>query len=67
MQHYLFNRVGSGREEDSLPPPSHTFDIRVEKEVRQVYRGIQRILTAYKDEKKGPTFIAVQSSYGAFT
>ena len=32
--------------------------------MRHVYRDIQRLLTAYKDEKKGPTYIAVQSSLG---
>ena len=49
---------------DLLPDPGHTFEIRVEKDVRQVHRGIQRLLVAYKDEKRGPTFIAVQSPYG---
>lgn len=29
--------------------------------MRHVYRAIQRHLTAYKDEKRGPTLIAVQS------
>ena len=57
-------RVSGGYDAELLPPPGHTFDIRVEKEVRQVYRGIQRLLTAYKDEKRGPTFIAVQSPQG---
>ena len=51
------DRVG----EDDLPPAGHTFEIRVEKEVRQVHRALQRLLSAYKDEKRGPTFIAVQS------
>ena len=48
-----------------LPEPGHVFEIRVEKAVRHVYRDIQRLLTAYKDEKRGPTYIAVQSSRGA--
>ena len=47
-----------------LPPPNHTFEIRVEKDARQVHRGIQRLLSSYKDEKRGPTLIAVQSPMG---
>nr|KAG5708707.1 hypothetical protein BaRGS_034924 [Batillaria attramentaria] len=39
----------------------HTFDTKIEKDVRQVYRTVQRLLSVYKDEKRGPTFIAVQS------
>ena len=35
--------------------------IRVETDMRQVYRQIGRVLSAYKDERKGPTVIAVQS------
>ncbi|XP_077998858.1 DNA polymerase epsilon catalytic subunit A-like [Glandiceps talaboti] len=57
-------RVNKGDvDEDLIPPPDHTFEVRVEKDVRQVYRAINRLLVAYKDEKRGPTYIAVQSSY----
>lgn len=48
-------------EEDQLPMADHVFEIRVEKDVRLAYRGIQRLLADYKDEKRGPTFIAIQS------
>ncbi len=51
-------------EEEGLPPPGHVFEVRVEKDLRQVYRAIQRQLTAYRDEKRGPTLIAVQSAWG---
>ncbi len=47
-----------------LPPAGHTFDIRVETDSRHVYRGVQRLLSAYKDEKRGPTLVAVQSPQG---
>lgn len=57
-------RLSKGVDEELLPAPGHTFEIRVEKDVRQVHRGIQRLLMAYKDEKRGPTFIAVQSPQG---
>lgn len=43
---------------------NHVFEIRVEKDVRLAYRGIQRLLADYKDEKRGPTFIAIQSQQG---
>ena len=56
--------MSSGYDSELLPAAGHTFEIQVETNVRQVYRGIQRLLTAYKDEKRGPTFIAVQSPLG---
>ena len=52
-------------DEEVLPAAGHVFEVRVEKAVRHVYRDIQRLLTAYKDEKRGPTYIAVQSTRGA--
>ena len=53
-------------DEELLPEAGHQFEIRVEKEVRHVYRDIQRLLSAYKDEKRGPTYIAVQSTLGVW-
>ena len=47
-----------------LPPKGITFEIRVETDARQVYRLIQRALQDYKDEKRGPSLLAVQSGYG---
>ena len=52
-------------DEEVLPAAGHVFEVRVEKAVRHVYRDIQRLLAAYKDEKRGPTYIAVQSTRGA--
>ncbi|KAL8598378.1 hypothetical protein ACOMHN_032655 [Nucella lapillus] len=65
----LFNaerntKLSKGGDESSLPGAGHSFDIKLEKDVRQVYRAIQRLLSVYKDEKRGPTFIAVQSPKG---
>ncbi|XP_076438241.1 DNA polymerase epsilon catalytic subunit A-like [Babylonia areolata] len=62
----LFNaerntKLSKGGEETSLPAGNHTFEVKLEKDVRQVHRAIQRLLSVYKDEKRGPTFIAVQS------
>jgi len=57
-------RVTKGADEGMLPDSGHKFEYRLEKDVNQVYRNIQRLLSAYKDENNGPTYIAVQSSYG---
>ena len=51
----------SGTDPSNLPEAGHVFEIRVEKDVRLVYRAIQRLFSGYKDEKRGPTYIAVQS------
>jgi DNA polymerase epsilon subunit 1 len=57
-------RIKGGKSEDSLPPQNLTFEIRVETDTRQVYRLIQRALQDYRDEKRGPTLLAVQSPLG---
>ncbi|XP_046997014.1 DNA polymerase epsilon catalytic subunit 1 [Schistocerca americana] len=54
-------KITRGKSEDSLPPKNVSFEVRIETDQRQVFRLIQRALQDYKDEKKGPTFIAVQS------
>ena len=35
----------------------------METDLRQVYRQINRLLQSYKDEKRGPTFVAIQSPH----
>jgi len=47
-----------------LPEGPYSFEIRVETDVRHVYRGLQRLMSDYKNEKRGPTFIAVHSCQG---
>ncbi|PNF35844.1 hypothetical protein B7P43_G09409 [Cryptotermes secundus] len=54
-------KIKRGKSEDSLPPKNLTFEVRVETDARQVYRLIQRALQDYRDEKKGPTLLSVQS------
>ncbi|CAL8111322.1 unnamed protein product [Orchesella dallaii] len=54
-------RLSRGEPEDSLPEANFTFEIRVEKQSRNIFVGLQRILQAYKDEKRGATSVAVQS------
>ncbi|XP_075389510.1 DNA polymerase epsilon catalytic subunit A isoform X1 [Tenrec ecaudatus] len=48
---------------DFLPPPKHTFEVRAETDLKTICRAIQRLLLAYKEERRGPSLIAVQSSW----
>ncbi|XP_069681734.1 DNA polymerase epsilon catalytic subunit 1 [Periplaneta americana] len=57
-------KIKKGKSENSLPPKNITFEIRIETDARHVYRLIQRALQDYKDEKRGPTLLAVQSPLG---
>nr|XP_036870228.1 DNA polymerase epsilon catalytic subunit A isoform X5 [Manis javanica] len=55
----LLEKVGS----ELLPPPKHTFEVRAETDLKAICRAIQRFLLAYKEERRGPTLIAVQSCW----
>nr|XP_053633938.1 DNA polymerase epsilon catalytic subunit A-like [Cherax quadricarinatus] len=56
-------KIAKGCDEASLPESNFTFEIKFETELRQVYRQIQRVLQGYRDEKRGPTFLAIQSPH----
>ncbi|XP_019956457.2 DNA polymerase epsilon catalytic subunit A [Paralichthys olivaceus] len=49
--------------EDLLPPEKHNFEVRAENDPKAIYRALQRILLNYKEERRGPTLIAVQSNW----
>ncbi|XP_066509888.1 DNA polymerase epsilon catalytic subunit A-like [Hoplias malabaricus] len=49
--------------EDLLPPEKHQFEVRAENDIKAIYRALQRILLSYKEERRGPTLIAVQSNW----
>lgn len=55
-----------GVDEAMLPENGHKLEYKLEKDVNQVFRTIQRQLSAYKDEKRGPTYIAIQSPLGLY-
>ncbi|CAM1314648.1 POLE (predicted), partial [Pycnogonum litorale] len=55
------NKISKGGDPNSLPEAGHTFEIKIETSTKFVHRDIQRLLSAYKNEKRGPTMIAVQS------
>jgi len=57
-------RISRGHDESNIPPSDITFEVRVETEERQVYRQIQRTLQSYRDEKRGPTMLVIQSPIG---
>lgn len=49
-------------EDETLPPNELQFDVHVEIDIKQVYRHIQRALTSYQQEKKGPTILCIQAA-----
>lgn len=57
-------RLQRGKDENILPPADLRFEVQVETDFRQACRQLQKALQGYKDEKKGPTLIAVQSCTG---
>ena len=44
-----------------VPESDHSFDIRLETDVRQMGRQLGKLISAYLQEKRGPTVLAVQS------
>ena len=64
--HYILSRVSQGTEEDLLPAAGLVFNVTLSKTAneRQRLAQLQRLLMDYKREKRGPTFIAVQSAWG---
>lgn len=57
-----------GTDEEMLPPAGLSFNVNLGKTAneRQKFAQLQRLLVDYKREKRGPTFIAIQSAYGWF-
>ncbi|GFN92310.1 DNA polymerase epsilon catalytic subunit a [Plakobranchus ocellatus] len=59
------NKLSQGTEEDLLPAAGLIFNVTLSKTAneRQKLAQLQRLLVDYKREKRGPTFIAVQSAW----
>ncbi|XP_055866677.1 DNA polymerase epsilon catalytic subunit A-like isoform X1 [Biomphalaria glabrata] len=59
------SKLAQGTAEDMLPPAGLNFNVNLSKTVneKQKFNQLQRLLVDYKREKRGPTFIAVQSAY----
>ncbi|XP_028851833.1 DNA polymerase epsilon catalytic subunit A isoform X2 [Denticeps clupeoides] len=49
--------------EELLPPEKHAFEVRAESDAKAIYRAVQRTLLSYKEERRGPTLIAVHSNW----
>ena len=56
--------IYSNSELDSeyLPPKNHEFEVSIDTNPRLIQRAVNKLLSQYKDEKKGPTVILVQSA-----
>ncbi|CAK1550449.1 unnamed protein product [Leptosia nina] len=55
-------KINLGTEETTLPGSELSWEVVVETEARAVYKGIQRALQRYRDEKCGPTVLALQAA-----
>uniref|UniRef100_A0A182SCP7 DNA polymerase epsilon catalytic subunit n=1 Tax=Anopheles maculatus TaxID=74869 RepID=A0A182SCP7_9DIPT len=55
---------GDENQEKMLPPPDMTFEVYMEIDAKQVYQRVTRALTAYRDEKRGPTILCLQTALG---
>ncbi|PRD31688.1 UNVERIFIED_CONTAM: Pole [Trichonephila clavipes] len=54
-------KLESGFDLALLPETDYTFETHIEKDIKLVYRGLQKYLMMYKDEKRGPTAVVIQS------
>jgi DNA polymerase epsilon subunit 1 len=55
-------RVKIGVGSELLPTTNYKFEIKIETNEVKVYKALDRALSAYKDEKRGATYIALQSN-----
>lgn len=55
-------KINLGTEENTLPCSELSWEVLVETEVRAVSRHMQRALQRYRDERCGPTLLALQAA-----
>lgn len=55
-------RLKCGIEEELLPSANHNFDVKIETNDQKVYKALERSLQLYKDEKRGATYLLLQSN-----
>ncbi|CAH4036854.1 unnamed protein product [Pieris brassicae] len=55
-------KINLGTVESTIPGSELNWEVTVETEARAIYRGIQRALQRYRDEKFGPTVLALQAA-----
>lgn len=61
---YYCYRISRGHEEATLPPEKMDFEIRIETNESGIFNQLQKKLQAYRDERKGPTILVIQSVLG---
>ena len=54
--------VTSAAQVNPLPQKEYSFESRVDTEVKQTFKFIERLLADYKREKRGPTIVLLQTS-----
>lgn len=52
----------SDLESDYLPPRNQDYEVVIETNTKLIQRAVNKLLSQYKDEKRGPTLLVVQSS-----
>ncbi|XP_045777091.1 DNA polymerase epsilon catalytic subunit 1 isoform X2 [Maniola jurtina] len=55
-------KINLGTDENSLPGQDLSWEVSAESEGRAVWRGVQRALQRYRDERCGPTAVALQTA-----
>lgn len=58
----IVSRKDKNPDDNFLPPEGVQFEVRVETDLAVVYKLIHKALQSYKDEKRGPTLLAIQST-----
>ncbi|XP_037818567.1 DNA polymerase epsilon catalytic subunit 1 [Lucilia sericata] len=61
----LIKNLQNPEDAEKIPPEDFTFEIFIEVDMKQVYRHIQKALSTYKEEKRGPTIICMQTAIEA--
>jgi len=57
----FLSKDSAGSSSETVPEADYSFEVRVETELKQVFKQIQKFLTSYKDEKRGATILVTQS------
>ncbi|CAH0728541.1 unnamed protein product, partial [Brenthis ino] len=55
-------KINLGTDESSLPGAELAWEVCAESEARAVWRGVQRALQRYRDERCGPTAVVLQAA-----
>uniref|UniRef100_A0A182JCC0 DNA polymerase epsilon catalytic subunit n=1 Tax=Anopheles atroparvus TaxID=41427 RepID=A0A182JCC0_ANOAO len=56
--------AGGDTDTEMLPPVDMTFEVFMEVDAKQVYQRVTRALIAYRDEKRGPSLLCLQTALG---